>query len=210
MKHKATNVLAVLAVFSMACLPFLSCSHEEDETHGFDSIESPYEITDSILVIFGNEQWSTLDYTSKYVHDSIYDYDWVYVDAHYPGKTYPRVRMKFFQGKGTHSAAAVINDLGLGYTVPGLMTGDPLCGDIFYYEKTTVHSPDGTLTSDWWPMEITMEILDFNESDSLATAYIHGTLFDYASWVSREVTNVEDCEMREFTITFGDLPVGTE
>ena len=52
-----------------------------------------------------------------------------------------------------------------------------------------------------------MEVLRYNDSTRQATAYIHGTVFDYESWANREVANVEDCETREFTITFGDLPI---
>ena len=101
-----------------------------------------------------------------------------------------------------------INDPGLGFTVPGAMTGDPQCGTVLYYEDGQVSSPDGTKTSDWWPLDIRMEVLKYVDSTKQVSAYVTGTLFDYESWVKRDAVNVEDAEVREFTITFGELPVG--
>lgn len=207
MKSKRTILMTALAAFVIGCLPFVSCKEEEEDVFE-DTFDVPYEITDSILVKFGDERWSTLDYSASVVHDSISEFDWIYVDAKAPGANLPYVRMKFFRGAGTHSAHMTINNPGLGYTVPGSLYGDIQCGHVFYFDRGVVHSPDGTNTSDWWPMDITMEILRYIDSTDQATAYIHGTMFDYKSWIDREVTNVEDCETREFTITFGDLPVG--
>ena len=199
---------AVAIVIAMGCIVLSSCKEEEEEPDFSEYDSLGYEINDSITVHFGNQRWTTLDYEARMEHDDISAFDWIYVTAHFPGASYPYVRMKFFRGAGTHSATMTINDVGLGYTIPGALYGDPQCGHVFYYDRGVVHSPDGTNTSDWWTMEITQEVLRYVDSTKQATAYIHGTLFDYQSWVNREVTNVEDCETREFTITFGDLPVG--
>ena len=198
--------MTALAAFVIGCLPFVSCKEEEEDVFE-DTFHVPYEITDSILVKFGDQRWTTLDYEAHIEHDDIWGFDWICVDAKNPDASLPRVKMKFFRGEGSHSATMTINDVGFGYTIPGALYGDAQCGHVFYFDREVVHSPDGTVTSDWWPMDITMEILRFIDSTNQATAYIHGTLFDYKSWVTREATNVEDCETREFTITFGDLPV---
>ncbi len=198
---------AVLAV-AMCCFVMTSCTPEEEPAPDFSDFDSlGYEINDSITVHFGDTRWTTLEYTSRMEHDELLGYDWIYVETHKPDSRYPAIRMKFFQGEGAHSGVMTINDVGLGYTVPGALYGDAQCGFVFYYENGVVHSPDGTVTSDWWPLNITMEVLRYNDSTRQATAYIHGTVFDYESWANREVANVEDCETREFTITFGDLPI---
>lgn len=209
MKYR-TVFAVVAAFFFLGCFALCSCGPEEQPDHGFDTLKPPYEITDSILVNFGDEKWITLDYTARTEHDSISKFDWIYVDAKHPDGKFPRVRMKFFRNQGTFCGTMTIHDIGLGYTVPGALSGDAQCGYVFYYEDGEVRSPDGTVTSDWWPMDITMEVLRYVDSTKEATAYIHGVLFDYESWVKREVTNVEDCETREFTITFGDLYVGSK
>ena len=208
MEIRGKIVVTALAAFVFGCLVFSSCKEEEEEPDFSQYDSLGYEINDSITVHFGDQRWTTLDYAAHMEHDDISGFDWIYVDAKMPNASLPYVRMKFLRGKGSHSATMTINDVGLGYTIPGALYGDPQCGHVFYYERGVVHSPDGTNTSDWWPMEITQEVLSYNDTTKQATAYIHGTLFDYMSWVSREATNVEDCETREFTITFGDLPVG--
>ena len=202
--------MALLVSALLGVAPFVACTPEEEPDAGFDTLNSEYEITDSIMVDFGDTRWITLDYTAHIEHDDISGFDWIYVDAKNPGSNFPYVRMKFFRGEGTHSGVMAVHDIGLGYSIPGALTGDAQCGYVFYYEDSRVTSPDGTVTSDWWPMEITMEVLRYKDSTKQATAYIHGTLFDYESWVTRDVVNVEDCETREFTITFGDLYVGSK
>ncbi len=203
-------MIAAMAAMVLGCVAFTACNRDDDEGPDYSEYDSlGYEINDSITVHFGDQRWTTLNYTAHVEHDDISGFDWIYVDAKNPSSSkFPYVRMKFFRGAGTHSATMTINDVGLGYTIPGALYGDSQCGHVFYFDSSEVHTPDGTVTSDWWPMDVTMEVLKFNDTTDVATAYIHGTVFDYASWVSREVVNVEDCEKREFTITFGDLPVG--
>lgn len=209
MKTSKVFLSALAVVIAFACVALVSCKKEEEKPDFSDYDSLGYEINDSITVHFGNKRWTTLDYDAHVEHDDISGFDWIYVDAKNPdGGNFPFVRMKFFRGTGTHSGTMTINDIGLGYTIPGALYGDPQCGHVFYFEHARVNSPDGTVTSDWWPMEVTMEVLKFDKETNRATAYIHGTLFDYESWVNREILNVEDCEVREFTITFGDLNVG--
>lgn len=190
----------------MGCVALISCKPEEVEPVNHDTLG--FEINDSITVHFSDQRWTTLRYNARTERDSIASLDWIYVDARYPEGNFPFIRMKFLRGEGSHSASMTIHDIGLGYTIPGALSGDMQCGHVFYFERGEVHSPDGTVTSDWWPLNITMEVLNYDDSLKTATAYIHGTLFDYRSWVNREVVNVEDCDTVNFTITFGDLPVG--
>ncbi len=213
MKTGGKILLAAVVAIAMGCIVLSSCKKEEEPEPDFSDFDSlGYEINDSITVHFGDQRWTSLEYTSRMEHDDISGFDWIYVETHKPGSRYPSIRMKFFRGVGAHTGSMTINDVGLGYTIPGALYGDGQCGYVFYYDSCEVHSPDGTVTSDWWPKDITMEVLRYIDSTDQATAYIHGTAFHYKDWVDSweggDVINVEDCETREFTITFGDLPVG--
>lgn len=204
--------LAVVAFMSLACITAIGCKKPEEDNHtSFTDTATGLEFSDSIIVNFGNERWVTLDYSSHMEHDELYGYDWILVDAHKPGVTYPAVKMKFFEDEGVHSAQMTVNNTGLGYRVPGEMYGDPQCGYALYYEKGEVSSPDGTHLSDWRTKEITMEVMKYIDSSKLATAYIHGTMFDYGtwyrSWMAGEPIDIDSVETRPFSITFADLPV---
>ena len=201
-------LLGVAAAVAMGCLVLASCKKEEEVKPDFSEFDSlGYEINDSITVHFGNERWTTLEYVSRYEHDDVSGFDWIYLDAHMPGRTYPAIKVKMLRGEGVHSGTMSINNPGLGFTVPGALVGDPQCGNVLYYDSCQVTSPDGTKTSDWWPKDIRMEVLKYVDSTHQVTAYLSGTLFNYKSWVNQEVQNVEDAEVREFAITFGDLPL---
>ena len=209
MKTGKKIFMAMAAAVALGCLVLVSCKKEPEPEPDFSDYDSlGFEITDSITVHFGDERWTTLEYSAYIEHEEISGFDWIYVTARKPGSTYPYINMKFFEGEGVHTGTLAINDPGIGYTIPGELTGDAKCGNVRYFEKCQVTSPDGTKTSDWLPLNIRMQVLKYVDSTHQATAYITGTLYDYKSWVNREVTNVEDAEVREFTITFGDLPVG--
>ena len=55
------------------------------------------------------------------------------------------------------------------------------------------------------------EVMKYIDSSKLATAYIHGTMFDYGtwyrSWMAGEPIDIDSVETRPFSITFADLPV---
>ena len=208
MKNSGKLFLAALAAVAMGCMVLVACQEEPEPEPDFSEYDSlGYEIGDSIIVHFGDERWTTLNYTSYVEHEELSGYDWINIIAHKDGVTYPRFKMKILKGEGVHAGHTSINDAGLGYTIPGAMTGDPQCGSVLYYENGQINSPDGTTTSDWWPLDISMSVLKYIDSTNQVTAYVTGTMFDYKSWVLREAENVEDAEVREFTITFGDLPV---
>lgn len=199
---------AAMATIAMGCFVLTACQPEPEPEPDFSEFDSlGYEIGDSIIVHFADERWATLNYTSYVEHEDLSGYDWINIIAHKEGSTYPFFKMKILKGEGVHAGHTSINDAGLGYTIPGAITGDPQCGSVFYYESSQVNSPDGTVTSDWWPLDISMSVLKYIDSTNQVTAYVTGTMFDYKSWVMREVENVEDAEVRDFTITFGDLPV---
>ncbi len=196
------------AVVALSLLSLVSCQDDEipgNDYSDYDSLD--LDFNDSITVYFGNDRWTTLVYDSYVEHEELSGFDWIYLEAHKPGSTYPKIKLKMFQGEGVHEADMTVNDAGLGYTIPGALYGDSKCGTIFYYEDNEVVSPDGTHTSDWWPMHVSMSVLKYVDSTSKVTAYITGTMFDYESWVNREVQYVDSAEMREIKITFGELPV---
>lgn len=208
MKTGSKIMFVAAAAVMLGCMVLAACQPEPEPEPVHIDNPYGYEITDTIIVLFGDERWTTLEYTSRIVHEDLSGYDWIHIDAHKEGSPYPAFRMKILRGEGIHEGHMSINDPGLGYTVPGAMTGDPQCGSVLYFEDGQVSSPDGTKTSDWWPLDIRMEVLKYIDSTKQVSAYVTGTMFDYESWVKREAVNVEDAEVREFTITFGDLPVG--
>lgn len=210
MKTGVKFMLVAVVAAAIGCFALTSCQPEPEPEPVHIDNPYGYEITDTIIVIFGDERWTTLTYTSYMEHEELSGYDWIYINAHKEGSAYPAFKMKILRGEGVHSGHTSINDPGLGYTIPGAMVGDPQCGSVLYYENGQITSPDGTQTSDWWPLDVRMEVLTYNDTTKQVSAYVAGTMFDYKSWVLREAVNVEDAEVREFTITFGDLPIGTK
>ncbi len=206
-------MIVVAMLLAFGCVAAVSCKPEEvDPGHDFNEDTLGLEFSDSIIVKFGDLRWTTKSYTSLFEHDEMWDHNWIYVDCHKPGSAYPRVKMKFFEGEGSHSAQMTINyNEAVGYSIPGELYGDGQCGYALYYEEGEVSSPDGTSTSDWRPMEITMEVLKYVDSTHLTTAYIHGTMFNYGSWyrswVEGAPLDIDSVETRTFSITFGDLPI---
>ena len=209
MKTRKTVLLAAVALIAAGCIALAACKEEEEEVHDFSEYDSlGFDFSDTITVKFGDEEWKTLQYTSRMEHEEISGFDWIYVDAHVEGANFPAVKMKFFRGEGEHAATMSVTDAGQGFTIPGSLIGDPKCGHAFYYELGEIVATDGTRLADWWPRDINMRILKYVDSTRLATAYITGTMFNYRSWLNHEVTDIDSAEMRSFTITFGDLPVG--
>lgn len=210
-KKSIFRIFTTSILLAMGCIIAVGCKEEEEEDHSYTDTTTGLEFSDSIIVNFGSLRWTTLDYTSYIEHDDIYDYDWIFVNAHKPGSTYPAVKMKFFEGEGVHSAVLTVNNTGLGYNVPGEMYGDAQCGFASYYEKGEVSSPDGTKLSDWRTKEITMEVMKYVDSSKQATAYIHGVMFNYAnwynSWLEGNPVDIDSVETRTFSITFSELPV---
>lgn len=208
---KGLLMIAVSAMVALGSIMSAGCKKEEPENHNYTDDSLGLEFSDSIIVNFGDVRWATLEYTSHMEHEELQEIDWIFVEAHKPGVTYPAVKMKFFEGEGAHSAEMTINDPGLGYTVPGELYGDAQCGYALYYEKGQVTSPDGTKTSDWRPLEITMEVMEYIDSSRQATAYIHGTLFNYGSWYNSWIAgnpiDLDSVETKPFSITFADLTV---
>ena len=48
-------------------------------------------------------------------------------------------------------------------------------------------------------------MLDYNREDELLSARVIATMFDYESWVKREVQSVDSAEQRELIIAFGNM-----
>lgn len=165
-------------------------------------------ISDTLVVMFGDERWTTLTYDSYLDEsDSLAVYRWVDVSAHAPGKAFPRVKMRILLDEGNHTSHMTVNNPGLGFTVPGRLVGDMLCGNVYYFEDKEIRSPDGTITSDWWPWTITMSVLEYKQEEELLTGRVIATMFDYESWINREVQYVDSAEMRPLIISFGNMPV---
>lgn len=165
-------------------------------------------ISDTLVVMFGEERWSTLTYDA-YLDESnpLSTYRWVDISAHAPGAAYPCFKAHMLLDEGNHTAHMAVNHPGIGYSVPGRLTGDILCGNVYYYEEHSVHSPDGTYTSDWWPWEVTMSVLEYKREEELLTGRIIATMFDYESWIDREVSDVDSAEQRQLIISFGNMHV---
>lgn len=166
-------------------------------------------ISDTLVVMFGDERWGTLNYEA-YLDDSdpLSTYRWVDIIAHAPGAQLPRVTMRMLLEEGNHSAHMIINHPeGTSYSVPGRLTGDNQCGNVYYYEGEPLNSPDGTLTSDWWPLNVTISVLEYKREEELLTARVIATMFDYASWLNREVLDVDSAETRQLIVSFGNLKV---
>lgn len=209
MRHTRYLMLTVLAVLLSGSLALTSCQPEEDTGPDYSQYmdSTGLEITDSITVIFDGKRWTTLDFTANFVQEENSIYQWAYIKAHKPGSTYPAIFLKMYLAEGDHTCYMTFNDPGLGYIIPGALAGDPQGGALYYYNTREVTSPDGTKTSDWWPLMVKTSVKDYNSSTGELTAVVTATMFDYYSWVTRDVLSADSCETREVSVTFGGLSI---
>ncbi len=210
---KQIVVFAAMAVVT-GCLVLAACKEDPPPPPKPDTHDTRWDdstgitISDTLVVMFGDERWTTLAYDA-YLDESnpLALYRWVDINAHAPGSAYPRVKIRMVLDEGNHSAHMTVNNPGTGFTVPGRLTGDPQCGYVYYYENGQVYSPDGTYTSDWWPWEVTMSVLEYIREDEKLTGRIIATMFDYESWLDREVQSVDSAEQRQLIVSFGNMTV---
>lgn len=212
MKHHALPFIAAAALLTAGILATSACNKEDEpsEHHYTEYDDSTgLAITDSITVIFGDQEWKTLTYTVSYEEQEMSSYRWAVINAHKPGRNYPAFKLHLFLEPGNHSSYLTINDPGLGYTVPGALTGDSKGGALYYFEKGYIYSPDGTYTSDWWPLEITTSVLKYNNQEGELTARVTAKMFEYRTWLdgqnAGENINVSDCAQKTLSVTFGGL-----
>ena len=211
MKRKAEIRITALMALLIGCPLMFACGGEEEpEEHHYSEYDDStgLAVTDSITVIFGDKTWKSLTYSAVITQEQYSVYRWAEIKANKPGSDFPAFKLKIFlEPGGNHTTQLAVNNPGLGYTVPGALTGDSKGGSLLYYEKGEVRSPDGTRTSDWWPLQITTSVLKYDNKDGKLTARVTARMFNYRSWVDREKLNVEDCEQRDLSITFGGLPL---
>ena len=116
MKKYAKIFGLLFAVICIASMVFSACRKEmppvpelppppPDTTYdGYNEDSTGIEIVDSILVKFGDEQWSTLTYSTHVETDSLGTHlDWIFIDAFYPGKAYPMFSLKILKEEGNHT-----------------------------------------------------------------------------------------------------------
>ena len=209
MRHLKQIILFAVIAVATGCIILTSCEDKPfpiPDTHDtrFDD-STGIRITDTVTVKFGDTTWQTLFYDATIDEDSMSIYRWADINVHANGAEFPRFKLHILLENGNHSAQmAVVNPV-TGYTVPGRLAGDIKCGYIFYYEDKELYAPDGTYSSDWWPWNITLSVLDYNRKDEKLTARVTATMFDYESWMAREVLSVDSAEHRELIIAFGNM-----
>lgn len=196
--------------------------YNDDDTTGI-------EIKDSIIVMFGNERWSTLDYESHIEEDSVGTHqEWIFIDAHYPGKTYPMVSIKILKAEGNHTGhmnPTIVSTMVDPFTPPVQLSmpvpslaGDMNCGSLYYFSSDSaahaLHMTDGLMLGDWWPWDLTTSVLQctYNmEGQLLLTGRCLATMFNYLTWISNQQAgtpiNVEDAEVKDFKVSFGALKI---
>ena len=214
MRHLKQIILFAVIVVATGCVIITSCNDDKPfpipDTHDtrFDD-STGIRITDTVTVYFGDTTWQTLFYEATIEEDSMSIYRWANITAHANGASYPKFKLRILLEPVNHTAHMAVNDPGIGYTIPGRLTGDIKCGSVFYYEDKELHSPDGTYSSDWWPWNITLSVLDYDRKEELLTARVIATMFDYESWMLREVSDVDSAEHRELIIAFGNMQLTT-
>jgi hypothetical protein len=224
---KIAKIFAIgFGVLAVASMVFSACKKEEEPTPipeppAKDSTFDPYndstgiEISDSIMVIFGSKKWKTLKYTSyidsEYTSTQAFT-EWVNIVARYPQAPFPYFRLKILKEPGNHTTYMAINNpQGVGHTIPGRLMGDQKGGSLLYYENTELYQPDGTRTSDWWPLDLTTSVLEFDEYSNTLTARVTGHMFHYKQWLDHSVNhdpiNVADADTASIIISFGKLNI---
>lgn len=223
MKKYTKLLSSVAATLAVASMVFSACKKEDpvpepepepDTTYNEYSDSTGLEISDSIIVIFGETTWKTLDYTShidsEYTSTQAFN-EWVVLEAHPKNASYPRVKLRFLKEEGNHTTHLSINNPGIGHTIPGRMVGDIKGGDIRYYEHEELYQPDGTRTSDWWPLDITNSVLEYDQYRNTVTARFTGHMFNYKQWIDASINNepidVEAADSCSITVTFGRLKI---
>lgn len=211
--------LKQIALFAVVALvagstAFTACKEDHPAPPPIDTHDDRWDdstgiaISDTLTVILGDEKWQTLTYSAALdTTDTLSIYRWVDIRAHADGATYPKIKLRMLLEEGNHTSHIAVNDLGMGYSIPGRLTGDGKCGYLFYYENDELVSPDGTATSDWWPWEITMSMLEYDRENRTITARVTGSMFHYESWLNHEVQYVDSAERRDIIISFGGLKV---
>lgn len=230
MKKYAKIFGLLFAVICIASMVFSACRKEmppvpeippvPDTTYDeYNDDSTGIEIKDSIIVRFGNERWSTLTYESRIETDSLGTHqDWIFIDAHYPGKTYPMFRLKILKAEGNHSGH--MNPASpLSYTMPvPSLAGDVNCGSLYYFSSDSaayaLHMTDGLQLGDWWPWELTTSVLScqYNSSgEMLLTGRCTARMFNYLMWITNQQAgtpiNVEDADEKNLAISFGALKI---
>lgn len=171
-------------------------------------------ITDSLTVSFGEKRWATIDYTARIDTVAATDgqrQEWVTVEAHHPDSLLPSLRLLITNQLGAHTSTLGVADPGLGYTLPGEMYRNNTGGDLFYCDSLEIRQPDGTLWSDWRPLELTTTVLNYDAYYRTLTATATALMFHYGQWLDSATTahpiNVADADTCRITITFGNLKI---
>lgn len=233
MKRYAKIMGLFLLAASVASMVFSACRKDMPEVepvpeapdttyNGYNNDPTALEISDSITVRFGDSQWKTLSYTSRIERDTTTNhFEWVYIDAHYPGATYPRFELKILKevsDSGYTGWVSVSRPTGT-YTMPGnSLAGNLKCGNLKYYSNdsvmTELHMSDGTVRANWWPDTLTTRVLSYDARESRITGRCNGVMFDYLQWFLASKTtnpiNVSAARRKHIAISFGGLQVARE
>lgn len=223
MTHSARHLLLAAAVFTTAALLLHACKKEpldipdpqpRQESRSYTSDSTDIEITDSITVTFGSRQWRTLSYTSRI--DTIatqtgIPIEWATIEARHPQDNFPAFKLIIALTPGTYTSHLGITDPGLGYTVPGQMYREPMGGDIYYSDSTSIRTPDGTILSDWRPLSLTTTTIEYNNYYHTLTATATGLMYHFGQWLDSASAdtpiNVADADTCSLTLSFGNLKI---
>ena len=177
MKKYAKIFGLLFVIVCIASMVFSACRKDIPEVepqpvppdttyNGYNNDSVGLEITDSITVVFGDSHWKTLSYTSRIERDTTTNhFEWVYIDAHYPGAEYPRFELKILNELGEHTGWVSVSSPTGVYTIPGnSLAGDIKCGNLKYYSNDSVmlvlHMPDGTVRANWWADTLQTQVLN--------------------------------------------------
>ena len=227
----------MIAALCIASMVFSACRKEmppvpelppppPDTTYDeYNGDSTGIAINDSILVIFGdstgNLRWSTLEYESHIEVDSFGTHlEWIFIDAHVPGKEYPSFSLKILKEEGDHTGYMNPSrpPMPVQYSMPvPSLTGDAKCGSLYYFSSDSaanaLRMTDGLQLGDWWPWELTTSVLkiDYVEGQMLLTGRCIARMFNYLEWISAQQNgspiNVEDASEKELRISFGGLRI---
>lgn len=228
MKNYAKIFGLLFVIVCIASMVFSACRKDIPEVepepvppdttyNGYNNDSVGLEITDSITVVFGDSHWKTLSYTSRIERDTTTNhFEWVYIDAHYPGAEYPRFELKILNELGEHTGWVSVSSPTGVYTIPGnSLAGDIKCGNLKYYSNDSVmlvlHMPDGTVRANWWADTLKTQVLNYNARESRLTGRCSGVMFDYMQWFLAQKNgtpiNVAAARKKPIAISFGGLQV---
>ncbi|MBP5526845.1 MAG: hypothetical protein J6X79_00150 [Bacteroidales bacterium] len=196
------NIFKLLGIAVLACSMMVACGPDETEVPDPTPTPEPQPQPTTVAnVTLGTYSWDAATatiYTANYEQYGLNEYT-LYKTSN---SEYPFVDFMVQATPGTYSAEATLGQAE-GYTYYGWQNMDIY--DINYFEANVFSqqtSTGGTVyRGDWRPVTASLTVTAFDLNSLTASFVLTATMYDYASWYQDLVTNAEDADTKDMTVT---------